>query len=111
MLSLSLKKFEFDESASWYSLPTQTPDSYPIPEDEASEPEEVLIEDEEFSTLEESPISFPLSRLNKQLSQNYQPMKNRRVAETVSYSPYTRNCCRVGVKPRMASPPLPRGLR
>mgnify|MGYP007132934801 CR=1 FL=1 len=44
---------EFDESASWYSLPTQMSDSDPIPEDEASEPETIRPEDEEgFGTLD-----------------------------------------------------------
>ena len=33
-------------------------DSDPIPNDEATKPEEVQVEDEEFGTLEESPISF-----------------------------------------------------
>ena len=40
--------------ASWYYLPITTPDSNPIPEDEASEPGEVQVENEEFGTLEES---------------------------------------------------------
>ena len=36
---------EFHESTSWYSLPTSTTNEDPIPEDEASEPEPVQIED------------------------------------------------------------------
>ena len=34
---------------------------YPIPEDEASEPEETQVDEEEFDTLDESPISFRTS--------------------------------------------------
>ena len=67
------RNVEFDESASWYSLPAPMSDSDPIPEDEASEPEMIRAEDEEgFGTLDESPISFRLSGLHEQPSRNDQ---------------------------------------
>ena len=63
----------FEESASLYALPTPTPDSIPITEDEASEPEKILAkEEEEFGTLEGSLISFQLRGPNEQRSQNDQ---------------------------------------
>ena len=65
----------FDELASWYTLPTPTPDEDLISEDEASEPEEVQVEDEDFGTLEESPISFWLSGPNEELSPDEQPFE------------------------------------
>ena len=60
---------EFDESTSWYSLPTLTTDSDPMPKDEASEPEPAQVENDEARTKEESPESFRLSGPNDRLSQ------------------------------------------
>ena len=63
----------FDESASWYALPTPTPGSIPITEDKASEPETVREEEEkDFGTLEESLVSFWLSGQNERQSPNDQ---------------------------------------
>ena len=62
----------FDESASWYSLPSSTIDnSIPITKDEASGAE-IIQEDEEedIGTLEESLISFHSSGPNEELSRN-----------------------------------------
>ena len=62
---------KFDESASLYSLLTLTPENsnHPIFKDEASEHEMVQVEEEEeFGSLDESPISFLLSGPNEQLS-------------------------------------------
>mgnify|MGYP000695171260 CR=1 FL=1 len=58
--------------ASWYSLPTPTPDEDPIREDEASEPEEVQEEEEGVCTLDESSISFRLSGPYERLSRDDQ---------------------------------------
>ena len=65
----------FDESASCYALPTPSPDSIPITEDEASEPETIWEEEEEeegVGTLEESPTSFRIRGPNERLSRNDQ---------------------------------------
>ena len=59
----------FDESTYWYASLTSTPDSIPITEDEANEPEMIREEEEGFRTLEESLISFRLSGPNERLSQ------------------------------------------
>ena len=65
----------FDESASWYSLPSPTSDdSVPIIEDEANEADMIWEEEEEdITTLKESLISFRLSGPNVELSRNDQP--------------------------------------
>ena len=67
---------EFDDSASWYSLPTPTPtpDNYdnPIPEDKVNELDLIRDEEEDIGALEESPISFRLSGLNESLSRSDQ---------------------------------------
>ena len=55
-----------------YTRWTLTPDSDPIPEVEATKPEEVQVDEEEFSTLNESPFSFRLSGPNKRLYHNDQ---------------------------------------
>ena len=56
----------FDESEFWYSPLSLTPDnSIPITEDEASEAE-LILEEEEIDTLEESLISFRLSGPNEE---------------------------------------------
>ena len=50
----------FNESVSWYALPSPSPDNFDhlIPKDEASEPDVIQDEEEDIGTLEESPISF-----------------------------------------------------
>ena len=54
-------------------LPTPTPDSDPIPKDEANEPKTTRPEDEEgFGTLDEIPISFWLSGPNEELGRKDQ---------------------------------------
>ena len=57
----------FDESTSWYLLPTLDLTSNPSSDDEANEAE-VPSDEGEIRTLKESPISFPLSGLNGRLS-------------------------------------------
>ena len=59
-----------DESSSLYAFPAPIPDSILITEGEASEPERIREEEAEFGTLEESPISFWLSRPNERQSRN-----------------------------------------
>ena len=51
---------------------TLTPDSDPIPEDEANEREYAQVDEDEFGTLDESLISFWLSGPNERLSPNDQ---------------------------------------
>ena len=56
----------FDKSTSWY-LPL------PKSQDEASKAE-MILDEEDIGTLDESPISFWLSGLNEELSRNSQPI-------------------------------------
>ena len=63
----------FNESASSYALPTPHNSNHPIIEAEASEPEMIREEDDDdYNTLEESPISFQLSGPNEELSRDDQ---------------------------------------
>ena len=58
----------FDESSSWYSLPSPTPeDAETIVKEEISEVD--LLDEEEIGNLVESLISFRLSGSNDRLSQ------------------------------------------
>ena len=64
----------FDKSKSWYSLLSSTPEnSIPIVEDEVGEAK-MISEEEEIDTLEESLISFRLSRPNEELDCDGQPI-------------------------------------
>ena len=68
----------FDESTSWYALPTPTPNSILITEYDTSEPEMIREKaEEDFETLEESPIPFRLSGLHERLSRNDQSDEER----------------------------------
>ena len=60
--------FVFDESASWYTLPSPNPDdSILITDDDASEANTIWEEEEDIDTLEESLIWFQLSGSNQEL--------------------------------------------
>ena len=65
----------FDESVSWYSPLSPTPDdSMLVVEDEATEAK-MILEEEEIITLEESPISFQLTGLHDELDHEGQPIE------------------------------------
>ena len=70
-----------NKSTSWYALPTPTLDNSDplISEDEASEADMIQEEEEDFSTLEDSLISFRLSGPNEEVSRNDQ--QNRRAGK------------------------------